>query len=126
MYIAVSSIRASGGGCDGGFVGGDAADLERVPELRCSARLHSLDMNDRDFFDTVNPDGIEPSQRMTQAGFSHSLAGEIVATGDSASAIAQDIFFAGGADCEILTNPEFSAIGVGKVGDLWTLDFARP
>src|SRR5262245_43386685 len=50
------------------------------PYLTVAARAHSLDMANRDFFDHVNPDGLNPTQRAQAAGYSGS-AGENIAAG---------------------------------------------
>ena len=53
--------------------------------LRCAARVHSLDMANRGFFDHVNPDGEDPFVRMERAGYSFQAAGENIAAGHLAA-----------------------------------------
>ncbi len=48
--------------------------------LTVAARLHSQDMADRGFFDHVNPDGLDPTDRALAQGYSYS-AGENIAAG---------------------------------------------
>jgi hypothetical protein len=48
--------------------------------LTVAARAHSLDMAQRDFFDHVNPDGLDPTDRAQAAGYTGS-AGENIAAG---------------------------------------------
>ncbi len=43
--------------------------LQWDPRLATAARLHSVDMDDRDFFDHVNPDGLDPSARAALQGY---------------------------------------------------------
>ncbi|MBX3358344.1 MAG: hypothetical protein KF745_07940 [Phycisphaeraceae bacterium] len=66
-----------------------AAELARLvpseplalePSLTIAARLHSLDMAERDFFDHVNPDGLSPTQRAQDQGYA-GTAGENIAAG---------------------------------------------
>ena len=47
------------------------------------ARAHSQDMWTRNFFAHVNPDGLDPYNRMNNAGYSFSRAGENIAVGSS-------------------------------------------
>src|SRR5688572_7579250 len=54
-------------GVEGQFAA--APPLAMDPTLRCSARLHSLDMFEREYFSHDNPDGLDPFQRMQEAGF---------------------------------------------------------
>jgi uncharacterized protein YkwD len=48
--------------------------------LTLAARMHSLDMAQRDFFDHVNPDGDDPTDRAQHAGYL-GVAGENIAAG---------------------------------------------
>ena len=48
-------------------------------DLRQVARAHSEDMIARGFFDHDNPDGLDPFQRMTNAGINYNTAGENIA-----------------------------------------------
>jgi uncharacterized protein YkwD len=48
--------------------------------LTITARLHSQDMADRGFFNHVNPDGLNPTDRAVAQGYSYS-AGENIAAG---------------------------------------------
>lgn len=50
--------------------------------LVSAARAHSLDMLARGFFDHVNPDGLNPTQRARAAGYS-GVAGETIGAGHS-------------------------------------------
>lgn len=50
--------------------------------LTTAARAHSLDMAQRDFFDHVNPDGLDPTDRVNAAGYG-GTAGENIAAGYS-------------------------------------------
>ncbi|HYF49172.1 MAG TPA: CAP domain-containing protein [Planctomycetota bacterium] len=51
--------------------------------LLAAARAHSQDMWTRSFFAHNNPDGKSPFTRMTDAGYSWTLAGENIATGSA-------------------------------------------
>jgi uncharacterized protein YkwD len=106
------------------------------PELRCSARLHSLDMSERGFFDQTNPDGVGPEERMRRAGFSFRVASESIARDEEGNQMGpndesryralQQLFTDNGRDCDNLMDPRFETVGVGLYDGLWTLDFAGP
>ncbi len=51
------------------------------PYLTGSAQLHSQDMNNRRFFDHINPDGLSPLDRMRASGFSPTSWAESIAAG---------------------------------------------
>lgn len=48
-------------------------------DVRAVARGHSEDMAARDFFDHVNPDGLDPFERLAAAGIAYTWAGENIA-----------------------------------------------
>jgi uncharacterized protein YkwD len=110
-----------------------------------AARLHSQDMNDRNYFDHDTPDGVTPEQRVAQAGYVGSFAGESIAAGtlytDPAIVLRDLIVDAGvpslGHRNHLLSNPPFSAsqseVGIGAAlggsgtyTNYWTIDTGIP
>jgi uncharacterized protein YkwD len=100
--------------------------LQLAPELRCSARLHTQDMLQRHFVSQVNPDGQDPGQRMTAAGFSHGPFAEAIVAHATDAAHVLSSLLADDRVCRSLSTMQLTAIGVGHDEDLWTLDFAGP
>lgn len=76
------------------------------------ARAHSKDMSTRNFFSHVNPDGVDPFQRMRVGGISFSYAGENIAGGPSADIMMNNWMNSSGHKANIL-NSGFRRIGVG-------------
>ncbi len=62
---------------------GVAASMPLAFNLRLNqgARLHSEDMNRRDFFAHVNPDGLDPGERIDRTGYNWKAYGESLAAG---------------------------------------------
>jgi uncharacterized protein YkwD len=121
---------------EGGFVAcgeGDSADVRPLamrPELRCAARLHSLDMSVTELFDHVIG-GVGPEERMRQAGYTFRVAAESIArdeamVGGAPYEVLTRLVAAEGADCKNILDPAFDSVGIGRYEDLWTLDFAGP
>jgi hypothetical protein len=52
-----------------------------------TARTHSQDMIDRDYFAHNTPEGVDPFQRMTNAGYNFTTAGENIALTTSSNPI---------------------------------------
>ncbi|HEY9619334.1 MAG TPA: CAP domain-containing protein [Crinalium sp.] len=81
--------------------------------LNSVALKHSQNMANQDFFSHTEPDGSQPWDRMTAAGYSWSAAGENIAGGQQT---AQEVFNAwvnsSGHRANML-NPNFREIGVG-------------
>jgi hypothetical protein len=101
------------------------------PELQCAARRHSRDMNERGFFGHVNPDGEDVADRIRRTGYGFGVAGEAIARASGAPEtdpfeVLESLRVAGGPECENLVDPRFDAVGIGRYGDLWTLDFSGP
>ncbi|MCQ9135914.1 sigma-70 family RNA polymerase sigma factor [Streptomyces hilarionis] len=101
--------------------------LTEDPLLRKSAQGHSDDMAARGFFDHTNPDGADPGQRITAAGYRWSTYGENIAMGQqSAQAVMTSWMNSPGHRANIL-NCAFKNIGVGihdgAGGPWWTQNF---
>jgi uncharacterized protein YkwD len=59
--------------------GNGLAPLVHDEAIRAVARAHSQDMVARDFFDHVNPDGLDPFDRLAMDFITYSAAGENIA-----------------------------------------------
>lgn len=101
--------------------------LAEDPQLQKAAQGHSDDMAARHFFDHTNPDGADPGQRITAAGYRWSTYGENIAQGQqTAASVMQSWMNSPGHRANIL-NCSFKDIGVGvhkgTGGPWWTQDF---
>ncbi|MFI9808634.1 sigma-70 family RNA polymerase sigma factor [Streptomyces sp. NPDC052301] len=101
--------------------------LTEDPQLEKAAQGHSDDMAARHFFDHTNPDGADPGQRITAAGYRWSTEGENIAQGQqTADSVMQAWMNSPGHRANIL-NCSFKDIGVGvhqgPGGPWWTQDF---
>jgi uncharacterized protein YkwD len=129
ILAQVNQVRAQGANCGAQGNFGPAGPLTMDPALRCAARMHSKDMNDRDFFDHTNPDGEPPWDRMGKAGYgNYSNAGENIAGGSPDAAGTMDQWMNSDGHCANIMNPDFEHIGVGyypggQWGHLWTQVF---
>jgi uncharacterized protein YkwD len=129
----VNEARAAGADCDSQGVFAPTTPLTMNASLRCAARKHSKDMNDRNFFDHVNPDGEDPFDRIAQAGYgSYTQEGENIAGGPDSPKAAVDGWLESDGHCGNLMSPNYSEIGVGAyegTGDYtfyWTQTFGHP
>lgn len=95
------------------------------------AEAHSQDMIDRNFFDHINPDGLDPGDRVANAGYSASTWGETIGAGYTTPAAMLSGWMNSPGHRGILLSPNFTEIGLGYVtggayGHYWTAVFARP
>ncbi|MER5410618.1 sigma-70 family RNA polymerase sigma factor [Streptomyces sp. NPDC002769] len=101
--------------------------LTEDAELEKAAQAHSDDMAARNFFEHTNPDGADPGQRITAAGYRWSTYGENIAQGQQTpQAVMESWMNSPGHRANIL-NCSFKNIGVGvhkgTGGPWWTQDF---
>jgi uncharacterized protein YkwD len=131
ILAIVNEVRGQGANCGSAGSFGPAGPVSMQPALRCAARKHSKDMADRNFFDHTNPSGESPWDRMGQAGYSYSTAGENIAAGNSTASATMDQWMNSDGHCGNIMNPDFDEIGVGyypggQYGHLWTQAFGSP
>lgn len=96
--------------------------------LRCAARVHSLDMNDRNFFAHTNPSGQTPWYRIAQAGFKQSPVGENIAFGSGTAEGVMEQWMNSPGHCANIMEPSFDFMGAGYIdgsvyGSTWTQTF---
>ncbi|MFH0521420.1 sigma-70 family RNA polymerase sigma factor [Streptomyces sp. M41] len=97
------------------------------PLLNNSSQAHSADMDARDFFDHTNPDGEDPGQRITAAGYRWSTYGENIAMGQQTPQAVMDSWMNSPGHRANILNCSFKNIGVGvhkgSGGPWWTQNF---
>jgi uncharacterized protein YkwD len=135
VLVLVNEFRSQSADCgvEGEFA--PAAPLTMNPILRCSARLHSLDMYERDYFDHDTPDGVDPFERMAEAGFVGSGGGENIALGQSTPEEVMAAWMDSDGHCANIMRAAFDTIGVGYHpgagqrglgSNYWTQNFGAP
>jgi uncharacterized protein YkwD len=135
VLLLVNEFRSQPADCgaEGQFAA--AAPLTMNPILRCSSRLHSLDMYERDYFEHDTPDGIDPFERMAEAGFVGSGGGENIALGQSTPEEVMAAWMDSDGHCANVMRAAFDTIGVGYhpgagqrgIGsNYWTQNFGAP
>ncbi|QOV33825.1 sigma-70 family RNA polymerase sigma factor [Streptomyces ferrugineus] len=118
QVVALVNKERSAAGC---------GPLEEDALLNKAAQGHSDDMAARGFFDHTNPDGADPGQRITAAGYRWSTFGENIAQGQQTpEAVMESWMNSPGHRANIL-NCSFKDIGVGinksSGGPWWTQNF---
>lgn len=128
VFERVNDVRASGTSCGGTTMPAVGA-LRLNVVLTCTARAHSQDMAERDFFDHENPDGDDPFDRMRAAGYDFNAAGENIAWGQSDPEEVMQTWLDSPGHCTNIMGEDFEDLGVGYFlgpdGPLWTQNFGR-
>ncbi|MEV6327680.1 sigma-70 family RNA polymerase sigma factor [Streptomyces sp. NPDC051909] len=94
--------------------------------LTRAAQGHSDDMAARNFFDHTNPDGADPGDRVTAAGYRWSTYGENIAKGQRTPAEVMDAWMNSPGHRANILNCSFKEIGIGihdAGGPYWTQVF---
>ncbi|WMX48310.1 sigma-70 family RNA polymerase sigma factor [Streptomyces roseicoloratus] len=94
--------------------------------LTRAAQGHSDDMAARDFFDHTNPDGADPGDRVTAAGYRWSTYGENIAMGQRTPADVMEAWMNSPGHRANILNCSFKEIGIGihtAGGPYWTQVF---
>lgn len=112
VLAEVNKLRASGTTC-GGVVKPKVPALTLNTALRCAARSHSKDMNEKNFFSHTSSDGTAFSTRFTQAGYAWSAAGENIAGGSSTAAGIVTGWKNSTGHCNGMMNPTYTNFAAG-------------
>ncbi|MFK4069817.1 sigma-70 family RNA polymerase sigma factor [Streptomyces sp. NPDC029674] len=96
-------------------------------KLATAATKHSADMAARDYFDHNSPDGTDPGDRITAAGYRWSTYGENIARGQQTPASVMDSWMKSPGHRANILNCDFKELGVGihnaSGGPWWTQAF---
>lgn len=112
VITLMNEERARGATC-GGEPYGSAPALAASPELRCAARVHSMDMHDREFFDHTNPDGEGPADRFDRAGWVGRGWGENIIAGYGSPEAMVDGWMDSPGHCRNIMKAGFTHVGLG-------------
>ncbi len=119
----------------------DTESFSAAPALQWNCTLaeishqHSNDMAQNDFFDHTGSDGLTAFDRMTNAGYSYSYAGENIAAGQQDVATVIEAWLNSPGHCRNIMNKNFTQLGAARVdsslssstyGIYWTVDFGTP
>ena len=115
------SEGATCGGQDYAPTGPMALDVQ----LRCAARIHSLDMFVRDFFAHDNPDGESPWDRVAKTDYSANPTGENIAQGYPTPVDVMQGWMDSPGHCQNIMNPDSNEIGIGYYDSYWTQVMGR-
>ncbi|MFI8813095.1 MULTISPECIES: sigma-70 family RNA polymerase sigma factor [unclassified Streptomyces] len=95
--------------------------------MSTAAQRHSADMATRDYFSHTSPDGTDPGDRLTAAGYRWSTYGENIAKGQRTPADVMSSWMNSPGHRANILNCSFKEIGIGMrntgSGPVWTQNF---
>ena len=125
-----NQARATGACCGGEGCFAASTALRLDPALRTSARAHAKDMAERDYFDHLTPEGLDPFDRMREAGFGGCSMGENIAAGQTSPAEVVEGWLDSPGHCANMLDDRYEGLGVGYFRDeasdlehLWVQNF---
>lgn len=128
LLSLVNGARASGRDC-GGTYRAPTHPLRLEPRLSRAAHTHSRDMHARDLGSHRGSDGSSVRERVTREGYAWTHVGENYAWSrgfDMTPAEVMRFWLSSPDHCRNLMSPNYTEIGLAKVGGYWTQVFARP
>ncbi|XID90886.1 CAP domain-containing protein [Paenibacillaceae bacterium WGS1546] len=91
-----------------------------------TARKHSKDMDERDYFSHTNPDGLTPFDRMTADGIVYSAAAENIANGFTNALAVHHGWLNSAGHRRNMLNDALQRLGVGAYDTYYTQKFYAP
>lgn len=130
----VNAVRAVGARCGARGAFGPSGPLQWHGVLVAAAARHSQDMAQHNFFSHTGSDNSSPAQRISDAGYGWSLAGENIAAGYRNVQEVMDGWMSSDSHCANIMNPTLRDFGVACVpggtsntyNTYWTMDLAAP
>ena len=111
VVAAINGVRAAGAVC-GGVAYPAVGALARNGQLESAAAVHSTDMAVNNFFAHTSPTtGKSLRERIPEAGYSYSKAGENIAAGQTSAAQVVADWVASPTHCTNMMTPAFRDIG---------------
>ncbi len=124
MTRKVNALREAGCIC-GRKKMSPAPPLRWNETLEESAYKHAKDMQKRNYFSHVSPNGKNPGDRVKMSGYDWSYVGENIASGQKTFEEVLDRWINSPVHCKILMNPNFDEMAVARYEDKWVQHFGR-
>lgn len=93
-------------------------------QLEVAAYNHSTDMYQNKYFSHTAPDGSRAGDRIEKAGYNWMAYGENIGTGYKKESDVMDGWLKSEEHCKNIMNKMYKDLGVARVGNYWTQEFA--
>ena len=124
VLIEINKLRATGCKC-----GTD--DMPPVPPLVSNSILtqtainYAHDMNVRDFFSHISPEGTSPIQRAFALGYTGTYVGEVIARNYNTPAEVVIGWKNSEDHCKAIMSINYVEMGAGKYGNIWVANLGK-
>jgi uncharacterized protein YkwD len=117
----VNEVRKQGCLCNGTYMP-PAQPLRWNDTLQEAALAHARDMEGRDYFDHVSPEGITPHQRVYNLHYDGSFRYENIAKGYTTIAAVVEAWQQSEAHCRALMDSASQEAGVAEFNSYWVME----
>lgn len=124
MLVLVNAIRTAGCQCGSDWMP-PVKMLTWNDTLAIAAHNHASDMNKREYFDHISPEGTSPIQRTQQVGYSGLYIGENIARGYSSMQDVMAGWKASESHCKTMMDTLYTEMGAGRSETYWVQEFGR-
>lgn len=115
----IAVARSEGVDCGERGKFGRAPAPVRHPALDCAARVHALDMVEREFFGRFDPDGVDERTRVEAAGHAPEWLAQHIAAGPrDGTELVDRTWLPRPVPCADLVSETTTEIGIAHVGDV--------
>lgn len=121
----VNEVRISGVFCGETYYP-PVEKLSRNKKLEQAALHHSQDMSDNNFCEHKSSNGDYFTDRLIKFSYNYIYAGENIANGYNNEHAVVNAWLNSQGHCANIMNSNYTEMGVGRVGNYWTQDFATP
>ena len=124
VLIEINKLRATGCKCG-------ADDMSAVPALVSNplltktAAIYADDMNARNYFSHISPEGTSPIQRASAVGYTGKYVGEVIARNYSTSAEVVIGWKNSEEHCKAMMSNTYVEMGAGKSGKIWVANLGK-
>jgi len=124
VLIEINKLRTTGCKCG-------ADDMPPVPALVSNPLLaktavnYAKDMNARNYFSHISPEGTSPIQRAAAVSYTGKYVGEVIARNYSTSAEVVIGWKNSEDHCKAMMSSTYIEMGAGKSGNIWVANLGR-
>ncbi|MNR09650.1 Cysteine-rich secretory protein family protein [compost metagenome] len=124
VLIEINKLRTTGCKCG-------ADDMPAVPALVSNPLLtktavsYATDMNARNYFSHISPEGTSPIQRASAVGYTGKYVGEVIARNYNSSAEVVIGWKNSEDHCKAMMSNTYVEIGAGKSGNIWVANLGK-
>lgn len=125
LLALVNDIRAKGCNCGDTFMA-PAPAIRWNRALERAAWLHSVDMQENNYFSHNDQQGNNAGKRISSMGYRWQAWGENIALGILNERTVVEGWFKSVTHCKVMMNSTFNEMGVAKAGNFWSQEMASP